>query len=412
MSTQVTGPAEVALERAEPAARGPRPAVEPAPITDGGDRAGPRRARRRRIRRMVYVALLILLAPAVYSYVQALRYPGSASTAVRTMEWLRDHGGGSLVDNVEVWYYTRHHPPTSGRPSRPLPPAPSTTALLAAVSAQRSGHLGQLRPAVRPVMRGEAVWRPGPSLNRAGPGIFSAWFRPDPGHPTLVAGVVSIDPRVARLDLVAGTREPGGGPWPGGGQIDPALRSRTLAAFNSGFLLRDSHGGFFIDGHTAGHLLSGRATIVIRRNGTADVGTWERDFRMSPDVHAVRQNLDLIVDHGAPVPGLVHNWQNRWGSRKSQLEYVWRSGVGVDRRGHIVYVAGDSFTLQTLADALAQAGAVRAMQLDIHSQMVSANLFDTGPRGLNATKLLPAVPRPATRYLRPDQRDFFTVIAR
>jgi hypothetical protein len=412
MSTQVTEPELAGIDPAEPAPRGPRPAPEPAPSTGGGGRTRRNRARRRRIRRIVYLALVILLAPAVYSYVRALRYPGSASNAVRTMEWLRDHGGGGLVDNVEVWYYTRHHPPTSGRPSAPLPPAPTPPGRLAVASAERSGHLDRLHPAVRPVMRGEATWRPGPTLTGTGPGIFTAWFRPDPNHPTLVAGVMSIDPGAARLDLVAGTREPGGGPWPGDAEVVPAVRSRTLAAFNSGFLLRDSHGGFFIDGHTAGRLLPGRATMVIRGDGTADVGTWGREVRMSRDVRAVRQNLDLIVDRGAPAPGLVHNWQNRWGSRKSQLEYVWRSGVGVDHQGHILYVAGNHFTLQTLADALAQAGAVRAMQLDIHSQMVSANLFDTGRQGLIATKLLPTMPRPATRYLRPDQRDFFTVTVR
>ena len=32
------------------------------------------------------------------SYTQALTYPGNASFAVRTVEWVRDNGGGGLVD--------------------------------------------------------------------------------------------------------------------------------------------------------------------------------------------------------------------------------------------------------------------------------------------------------------------------
>jgi hypothetical protein len=34
------------------------------------------------------------------------------------------------------------------------------------------------------------------------------------------------------------------------------------------------------------------------------------------------------------------------------------------------------------------------------------------PYGLAAAKLLPDMPQPATRYLVPDQRDFFAVTAR
>ena len=55
------------------------------------------------------------------------------------------------------------------------------------------------------------------------------------------------------------------------------------------------------------------------------------------------------------------------------------------------------------------------MELDIHYDMVTANLFTPAappPRPDDATKLLPSMPRPATRYLQPDQRDFFTVTLR
>ena len=79
-----------------------------------------------------------------------------------------------------------------------------------------------------------------------------------------------------------------------------------------------------------------------------------------------------------------------------------------------MYVAGNHFTLTTLAAALTQAGAVRGMQLDIHTPMVTANLFKLGsgdPRSA-PLKLLPAMSRPADRYQAPDQRDFFTVTLR
>ena len=73
----------------------------------------------------------------------------------------------------------------------------------------------------------------------------------------------------------------------------------------------------------------------------------------------MRQNLALIVDHGRPVKGLNRNTHFTWGTRKSQLEYVWRSGLGIDAQGHLIYIAGNNFTLTTLASALVQAHAVR-----------------------------------------------------
>ncbi|MDQ1632217.1 MAG: hypothetical protein QOC80_2189 [Frankiaceae bacterium] len=62
--------------------------------------------------------------------------------------------------------------------------------------------------------------------------------------------------------------------------------------------------------------------------------------------------------------------------------------------------------------ALAHAGAVVGMQLDIHAALVTFNAFSPGPRGPAGEKLVPAMSRPANRYLAADQRDFFAVLAR
>ena len=90
---------------------------------------------------------------------------------------------------------------------------------------------------------------------------------------------------------------------------------------------------------------------------------------------AVRQNLHLIVDKGRPVDALA---DNNWGTTKNQVQYTWRSGLGVDAAGSLVYVAGANLNLVTLADALIQAGAVRGMQLDIHNEMVAFLSYPCG----------------------------------
>jgi hypothetical protein len=50
------------------------------------------------------------------------------------------------------------------------------------------------------------------------------------------------------------------------------------------------------------------------------------------------------------------------------------------------------------------------MQLDIHAALVTFNAFRPGPTGPRGEKLLPAMTRPRTRYLTPDQRDFFALL--
>ena len=90
---------------------------------------------------------------------------------------------------------------------------------------------------------------------------------------------------------------------------------------------------------------------------------------------------------------------------------VWRSGIGVDRHGNLIYAAGDNETVGSLAATLVHAGAVRAMELDINSYWVS--FIDYGRPGAHeATNLLPDMTRSALRYLEPDDRDFFAVYAR
>jgi hypothetical protein len=177
--------------------------------------------------------------------------------------------------------------------------------------------------------------------------------------------------------------------------------------------MTDTRGGFYLAGRRAGHLLAGQASLVINDSGAATIGQWARDVTMNPHVVAVRQNLALIVDHSRPVPGLDANIGRLWGSYENQHQYTWRSGVGVDAAGDLIYVAGGNLTLQTLAASLADAGVVRGMELDIHSALVSFASWAPNLTGrARPTKLLPGMERPANRYLAPDQRDFFYLTLR
>jgi hypothetical protein len=96
--------------------------------------------------------------------------------------------------------------------------------------------------------------------------------------------------------------------------------------------------------------------------------------------------------------------------------FVWRSAVGVDANGGLIYVGGNGLNAKTLGDVLVRAGAVRAMELDINSQWVSYYVYDQvfpyNPTAVKGRKLLPDMQRGDDRYLQPGERDFFALFAR
>jgi len=191
--------------------------------------------------------------------------------------------------------------------------------------------------------------------------------------------------------------------------VTPAKRGGLVAAFNSGFQLASSRGGWYLDGRAAVALSVGAASLVIYQDGSATVGVWGRDVTLTPSVDAVRQNLTLIVDHGAPVSNLGSNILVTWGLTLGHVVVTWRSALGVDAAGHLLYVAGPALDPATLAGALVAAGAVRAMELDINPEWVA---FDTFAADGAATKLLPTMWFSSSHFLSPFWRDFFAVFAR
>jgi hypothetical protein len=362
-----------------------------------------RRSRRRRITAVLAVLLVALLVAPAASYVNALTAPGSATLGMRTVDWVRSHHGGGVVNAIENWYYTRSKPSTNAPDPAALPhSAPST-------SAKRDTAPPAALPTLPGVTKlpGESTWTPGRDGRQGQPLIYTGYLRPDAQHLSVVAGVAWMRTDGSTAHLVAGTMQPGGSGWPGNAAVPASDTANLVATFNSGFKLADISGGFYQNGRYARPLANGQASLVIDRQGRVTVGAWGTDIRMGADVVAVRQNLGLIVDGGRPVAGLSINANGRWGSAKNQYQYTWRSGLGTDAQGNLIYVAGDKMNLTTLASAMADAGVVRGMQLDIHTGMASFSSWQpSSGETATPTKLLPAMTRSAYRYLVPDQRDF------
>src|ERR1019366_274995 len=167
--------------------------------------------------------------------------------------------------------------------------------------------------------------------------IFTTTIRPL-DNPTVVAGVAWIDPNLLSARLYSGSLSPGGFFWKYTAPVSHAAAASLVAAFSGGFLLKDSRGGYLSEGHLLAPLVGGAASLVIYKNGSIIVGQWGRDVAMNANVVAVRQNLTLLVDRGAPVAGLQTTDVARWGVSLNKQIDTPRSALGVTAGGALIYV--------------------------------------------------------------------------
>jgi hypothetical protein len=369
------------------------------------------------MRRILLFAMLMCLVPAGISYLVSMTGKSDSSLGVRSVEWLRDNGARGIVNSIENFYYSLNAPAKGGAALKTLPKvgvgsaATKSARTRAAVKAALALEPRPIPPVISPALPGEGVWSPaGTWVHGAPPPVLLTTFRSEAAYPRLVAGVAWIDTSRALVTLNAGISEPSVSlPSRGAEEVPLGLRSRLLATFNSGFKLVDSHGGWALGGHSYAPLHDGMATLIGYSDGHVDVRAWTGGPNVGSDVVFARQNLPLIVEGGRPNPNLSDG--PAWGATLGNAIRVWRSGLGVDAHGNLLYAAANDQTVSTLAQILIRAGAVRAMQLDINNYWVSfityAQRFAASP-----SNLLPDMVRPVTRYLSPDDRDFFAVYLR
>jgi hypothetical protein len=397
------------LSPQNPTAVSPRRAPAPEWWTGTASRA----PRWRRARRIALLAALLCLVPVVVSYVSTMMQRSDSSLGIRTVEWMRDNGARGIVNTVENWYYSLKAPAEGGPALRTLPAQTGVLATPApGVVLHRAHHYRppRLTPVIHPALRGEGQWHATFMGGSARPPVLITSYRPDPNYPQLVAGVAWIDHTRTSVQLYPGLKEPSVAmPSRGSMDVPHGLRGRLMTTFNSGFKLADSGGGFAYDGHTYAALHDGLATIVRYAGGRVDIVAWNGGPNAGPGVSYARQDLPLIVNHGQVSPNLSDGPE--WGATLGNKVYVWRSGVGIDRRGNLIYAAANDLTVASLARILVHAGAVRAMELDINSYWPSFITYRLPGAG-HPSNLLADMVRSPRRYLTPDDRDFFAVYVR
>ncbi len=363
----------------------------------------------RRARRIVLLATAICLIPVTVSWVSAMNRPRNIPLGVASVEWLRSHGGNPLVSEVENAYYSLTAPAKGGPALTSLPQVGVADASSGAGQSADPYRPPPIEPLIHPALKGEGVWHAASATAGREPPVLLTTFRSDSEYPQFVAGVAWIDSRRTHLEYMPGLAEPPEISHRGPAEVPPSMRKAVVATFNGGFPLETSNAGLIYRGETVAPMVNGIATLVEYRDGRVDIVRWSAGEKPVPGIWFAKQNLPPIVYEGKLNPNLSDGPE--WGATVNNAVRVWRSGLGIDSRGNLIYAAANYQTVGSLAEILQRAGAVRALELDINEDWTSFITYRFPGAG-EPSNLLPEMYRPSTRYLTPDERDFFAVYRR
>ena len=255
----------------------------------------------------------------------------------------------------------------------------------------------------------------GPTANGT-PLMAQALLTLDPQRPYSAIALVRIDLSRLQLHMMPGFLEPSHAAnvvnsIPNLGMIPLSDQSHLIAAFNGGFKAINGHYGMMVDGVTLLPPLPGLATLAIYRDGHVNIGSWGAGISQTPDLIAFRQNCPLIVQNGQLNPMVnVINYV-MWGNTIGNQDITWRTGVGITQDSrYLIYAVGNGTSVGTLAQALLQAGAYNAMQLDINQHYAHFATYQTTgspAQPLKAVQLLDQMETVPNLYLAAHSRDYF-----
>jgi len=269
-----------------------------------------------------------------------------------------------------------------------------------------------------PVTEAKVAWSPFIYAANGQPVLERALVAPDPTRPYVQTALVRIDLHATQLHLIAGTQEPRSPVRVARPGMIPLADQRSgslLAAFNGGFKAANGEFGIAVGGATLLPPIDRLATLAIYHDGQVKLGAWGSEIRPTPDLVAFRQNCPLLLDGGKPTEAANSDDAVLWGKTVGNKIATWRSGLGLSADSHyLIYAASDGLTVPALAQALADAGADRAMQLDINSWWTRFVTYAPigSSKQLTSQKLITSMVGDARQFLIPDTRDFFYVTAR
>ncbi len=268
----------------------------------------------------------------------------------------------------------------------------------------------KIKLAVPATQTNEGRWISKDMWHAGVPLVFTSFFHTSANNPSAVAYVTWIRSSSTRLGLYLGYEGPGPSSLARGPEMVPTTgRRNLLATFNSGFYEKDSAEGFFTHNRLYFPMLKGHATLVEYTNGTLDIVNWNAGARPGLNILMARQNLHLLLNNSQVNPATANG--SNWGITLHGVPAVWRTAVGVDAHGNLMYMAAPSQTAASLARALLRIGAVRAMQLDINPEWPIFVTY-THPGGGGPRLFVPNPNQVPGRFLYTSTKDFFAVYIR
>jgi hypothetical protein len=250
-------------------------------------------------------------------------------------------------------------------------------------------------------------WQAKDTWSGSPPSIYTTSFAPSSAAPQVIAYAAWLRTSTTDLALYLGYKGPGTTNAARGPQMVPTqVRGRLLATFNSGFYETDAKAGFFVNNTLYFPMISGLATVVRYTNGRVDVVRWTGGARPAPNILMARQNLPLLVNASAPTPLSANNAS--WGPTLHGVPDVWRSALGVDAQGNLIYAAAPAQTSSSLAVLMVRLHCIRAMELDINPAWpIFVTYAATG--AVSPSLFVPNPNQVATRFLSITTKDFFAV---
>lgn len=240
--------------------------------------------------------------------------------------------------------------------------------------------------------------------------IASTFIRPDETRPYAIVTMVEMNTEKLGIGTQAGTYYPGGTHGVYGPGIVPKDIQQSnilLAAFNGGFQEKDGHYGMIIGNKTYVPLRIGIPALVIFTDGSVQLMDYEGQA-LPQNTLAVRQNGPYLIQYGQITP-YIEQGADTWGRTITNSMYTWRSGLGIDKDGNVIYAVGNSLVPETLAKALKAAGAVSAIQLDINRPWVRFILYQSKGNGKYVSSPLLRNMQGGQNYLKGYNKDFFYV---
>lgn len=313
-----------------------------------------------------------------------------------------------LVVLALVWLLTRASSPSTTAPATTRPSVTTTT--VAPYSPPPIASQGAAAGNTEGQWSSRSAWVPGP------PVVLETTWHPFAASQDIVAYAFWMRSDASLLALFPGYKGPGTTNFDRGPEQVPLDgRRNLLATFNSGFYIQsgdvglDSPAGFYANNILYYPMRLGLATVVQQSDGRVDIVDW--DGGTSPDASVImaRQNLPMLVEDGQATA--MSNNNSAFGVTIGNSPTTWRTGLGIDAHGNLIYVTAPQLTAATLAQVLMQAGAVRGMQLDINPAWPIFNTY-TGPDAAGPVQNVPNSQQVPWRFLSSSTKDFFALYLR